>query len=122
MYDISANLNVVCVIGGASYLAFGEKTEILVFLNITPTPLFSFLQFLYVAAIMLTFPLALYPVVKITESKMFTHQHGHHHHSFKETWGKNTYRTVLVTCLGALSWTGNDKLERVVSLVGCLCW
>ncbi|KAL3900952.1 MAG: hypothetical protein SGCHY_000963 [Lobulomycetales sp.] len=138
---VAATCGIFCLVGGASYLAFGDDVEILIFRNMQPGPLLSFLQALYVCAVMLTFPLALYPVVRITEAKMFPHHQHHHHgrHQHGETegtlhhdrtgwysrtmgyWGKNMYRTLLVGGLGVVSWTGSERLERIVALIGCLC-
>jgi amino acid permease len=54
-------------VGGLSFLAFGEKVETIVFLNLPKSPAVTALQFLYAIAIMLSFPLCVYPAIRITE-------------------------------------------------------
>jgi proton-coupled amino acid transporter len=36
-------------------------------------------------------------------------------------WEKNSFRAALVTFLGFVAWFGASNLDKVVSLVGCLC-
>jgi proton-coupled amino acid transporter len=54
-------------IGALGYLALGDKVETIVFLNLPKTPMVTGLQFLYAIAIMLSFPLCIYPAIRITE-------------------------------------------------------
>lgn len=102
------------IIGSIGYLTFGDKVEILVFLNMESSFVLSSVQMLYVLAIALTFPLAVYPAIRITESSAFGNKTG-------LKWTKNVYRAFLVSFLAFLSWAANNNLEKVVALVGCLC-
>ncbi len=54
-------------IGVLSYLALGDKVETIVFLNLPKSPAVTSLQFLYAISILLSFPLCVYPAIRITE-------------------------------------------------------
>jgi amino acid permease len=54
-------------IGTLGYLALGDKVETIVFLNLPKSPVVSAIQFMYAIAIMLSFPLCIYPAIRITE-------------------------------------------------------
>lgn len=54
-------------IGALGYLALGDKVETIVFLNLPKTPAVTALQFFYAISIMLSFPLCIYPAIRITE-------------------------------------------------------
>jgi proton-coupled amino acid transporter len=58
-------------IGILGYLAFGEKVETVIFLNLPQDPITNTVQFLYVLAIILSFPLTIYPAMRITEQGTF---------------------------------------------------
>jgi proton-coupled amino acid transporter len=58
-------------VGLAGYLALGENVETNIFLNLPKVRTVSGIQFLYAIAIMLTFPLTLYPAIRITEQCIF---------------------------------------------------
>lgn len=112
-------------IGATSYATFGPKVATIIFLNmpagagsgaaIVPT-----LQFLYGLAIMLSFPLNIYPAIRITEAVIFgTTSTGKG--SMLVKWQKNFYRAVLVLFTASVAWLGSDNLDKFVSLVGCFC-
>jgi proton-coupled amino acid transporter len=104
-------------IGTLGYLALGDKVETIVFLNLPKSPAVSAIQFFYAIAIMLSFPLCVYPAIRITEQGLFGFSTGKSSPSVK--WGKNLYRTALVSTLGLVAWAGSSNLDKVVSLVGC---
>lgn len=54
-------------IGALGYLALGDSVETIVFLNLPKTPAVTALQFFYAISIMLSFPLCVYPAIRITE-------------------------------------------------------
>jgi proton-coupled amino acid transporter len=58
-------------IGTLGYLALGDKVETIVFLNLPKSPVVSAIQFMYAIAIMLSFPLCIYPAIRITEQGLF---------------------------------------------------
>ncbi|KAJ3040130.1 neutral amino acid transporter [Rhizophlyctis rosea] len=105
-------------IGAIGYLAFGPKVETVVFLNLPKGPHVSAIQFFYAIAIILSFPLTVYPTIRITEHAMFEiHQTGKSSPVIK--WQKNAYRALLVGLLAGVSYWGSDNLDKFVSLVGC---
>ncbi|KAJ3395629.1 neutral amino acid transporter, partial [Chytridiales sp. JEL 0842] len=60
------------VIGSMGYLTFGSKVETVVFLNLPKgSPVVESLQFVYAIAIMLSFPLCVYPSIRISETALF---------------------------------------------------
>jgi proton-coupled amino acid transporter len=108
---------VMIVIGSMGYLALGNNVSTVVFLDLPQGFLPNSLQFFYVIAIILSFPLCVYPAIKITEFGIFGKRDGKSSHLVK--WQKNLFRTITVSCLGLISWAGSDSLDKVVSLVGC---
>lgn len=54
-------------IGALGYLALGNQVETIVFLNLPKRPEVTIIQFFYAIAIMLSFPLCVYPAIRITE-------------------------------------------------------
>jgi len=109
---------VLIVIGSMGYLAFGSDVSTVIFLDLPQGSFPNGLQFLYVIAIILSFPLCVYPAIRITEQGIFGHKNGKS--SYLVKWQKNIFRTLLVSFLGVVSWAGSDSLDKVVSLVGCL--
>ncbi|KAI8824239.1 transmembrane amino acid transporter protein-domain-containing protein [Fimicolochytrium jonesii] len=104
-------------VGSMGYLTFGPKVETVVFLNLPRGPNTQIIQFLYALAIMLSFPLTVYPTIRITEHGLFGMLDGKHSNLVK--WQKNLYRVALVACLGVVAWAGSNNLDKFVSLVGC---
>ncbi|KAI9094428.1 transmembrane amino acid transporter protein-domain-containing protein [Phlyctochytrium arcticum] len=104
-------------VGVMGYLTFGAKVETVVFRNLPKQPHTQFLQFVYTLAIMLSFPLTVYPTIRITEHGLFGLRDGKTSNVVK--WQKNMYRTVLIFTLGGVAWLGSDNLDKFVSLVGC---
>jgi proton-coupled amino acid transporter len=58
---------VFLTIGSLGYLAFGPNVQTIVFLNLPKRPEVTAIQFFYAIAIMLSFPLCVYPAIRITE-------------------------------------------------------
>ena len=58
---------ILVVIGGLGYLALGDTVETVIFLNLPKSPFVTGLQFFYAVAIMFSFPLTIYPAIRITE-------------------------------------------------------
>ncbi|KAI8803871.1 transmembrane amino acid transporter protein-domain-containing protein [Cladochytrium replicatum] len=104
--------------GVIGYLTFGKKSSTIVFLDLPDgSPPVMVLQFFYAVAIMLSFPLTVYPSIRITESALFGVRDGKVDAVVK--WQKNAFRLVLVGLLGAVAWFGADNLDKFVALVGC---
>jgi proton-coupled amino acid transporter len=108
---------VFIIIGSMGYMALGNDVSTVIFLDLPQGPFPNGLQFFYVVAIILSFPLCVYPAIRITEVGIFGIRDGKSSHWVK--WQKNLFRTVVVSSLGLISWAGSDSLDKVVSLVGC---
>lgn len=104
-------------IGSLGYLALGNEVQTNVFFNLPKNPLTNGIQFFYITAIMLSFPLTVYPAIRITEQAIFGISTGKSSNLVK--WEKNLYRATLTTFLGLISWFGSASLDKVVSVVGC---
>jgi len=109
---------VMIVIGSMGYLALGNNVSTVVFLDLPQGFLPNSLQFFYVIAIILSFPLCVYPAIKITEFGIFGKRDGKSSHLVK--WQKNLFRTITVSCLGLISWAGSDSLDKVYHLLAVL--
>lgn len=107
-------------VGAIGYTALGEQVNTVIFLNIQPSNLLTSLQFLYAVAIMLSFPLCVYPAIRITEDGLFGAGFAATRSSTYMKWVKNVYRAVLVSFLGAVAFFERNDLDKFVSLVGCL--
>ncbi|KAJ3327429.1 neutral amino acid transporter [Blyttiomyces sp. JEL0837] len=106
-------------IGATGYLTFGERVETVVFLNLPKdSKVVLTLQFFYAVAIMLSFPLTVYPSIRISEAAVFGVLDGKRSNLVK--WQKNLMRALLVSFLAYVAWAGSNNLDKVVSLVGCL--
>ncbi|KAI9204110.1 transmembrane amino acid transporter protein-domain-containing protein [Polychytrium aggregatum] len=104
-------------VGATGYLTFGEKVETVVFLNLPKgSVVVESLQLFYALAICLSFPLTVYPAIRISEHGIFGELDGKLDPSVK--WMKNWYRAAMVSLLGLVAWLGSNQLDRVVSLVG----
>ncbi|KAI9344907.1 transmembrane amino acid transporter protein-domain-containing protein [Obelidium mucronatum] len=106
------------VIGATGYLTFGNQVETVIFLNMPKgSGLVQTLQLFYAIAIILSFPLCVYPSIRITESAIFGLADGKS--SMLVKWQKNLMRTVFVAFLAFVAWMGSSNLDKFVSLVGC---
>jgi len=102
--------------GAASYAAYGSATKTVVILNLPQDNKFvNAVQFLYSLAILLSTPLQLYPVIRITENELFSRS-GKYNPYIK--WQKNVFRFVLVLLCSAIAWGGAGDLDKFVALVG----
>ncbi|CEG42418.1 vacuolar amino acid [Plasmopara halstedii] len=104
------------VFAGLVYAAFGENTQSVVTLNL-PSAQDSIatmsVQITYSLALILTYPLMLYPVVKILECYIFPY------HSRKGywRWEKNGFRFALVCLTAAIAYYGKEELDNFVALI-----
>ena len=106
-------------IGATGYLTFGSKVQTVVFLNMPKSSqVVLILQFFYAISILLSFPLCVYPAIRITESALFGPLDGKKSKLVK--WQKNLMRASMVSALAYVSWAGSNQLDKVVSLIGCL--
>ncbi|TPX47569.1 hypothetical protein SeLEV6574_g02591 [Synchytrium endobioticum] len=106
--------------GVLGYAAFGDKLETVIWLNMPKSdPMVLSLQFLYALAILLSFPLTVYPSIRITEDMIFPSMYSGKT-SPRIKMLKNLYRTLLVTFMALLSYIGSNQLDKIVALVGSL--
>ncbi|KAJ3109775.1 neutral amino acid transporter [Phlyctochytrium planicorne] len=104
------------IIGATGYLAFGAKVETVVFLNLPKgSKLVMGLQFFYAIAIMLSFPLTVYPSIRIIEAGLFGVLDGKKSTIVK--WQKNAFRAFFVSALAWIAWAGSNNLDKFVSLI-----
>lgn len=105
---------------GTVYAAFGDKTQSVVTLNLPNASVSGAtmtVQLTYSLALVLTYPLMLYPVVKILENYLFPQKRrvkGYWR------WQKNGFRFVLVCLTAAIAFFGKNQV-RMNRSVGCLC-
>ncbi|KAJ3148076.1 neutral amino acid transporter [Geranomyces variabilis] len=104
-------------VGAAGYATFGAQVETVVFLNLPPGAPTQLVQLVYALAIVLSFPLTVYPTIRITEHALLGARDGKHDVGVK--WLKNGFRAALVAFLGVVAWFGADNLDKFVALVGC---
>ncbi|KAG0166058.1 neutral amino acid transporter [Apophysomyces sp. BC1015] len=105
-------------VGFVSYLAFGNKVQTVILLNMPPTPMVNTVQGLYALAICLSIPLQLFPAIRIIENALFTRS-GKHNPVVK--WQKNAFRFLAVLACSCIAIAGSGDLDKFVSLVGSLC-
>ncbi|POM71172.1 Vacuolar amino acid transporter, partial [Phytophthora palmivora] len=113
-------VTLLSVFAGLVYAAFGQETQSVVTLNL-PSAQDSIatmsVQLTYSLALVFTYPLMLYPVVKILEGYLFPH------HSQKGywRWEKNGFRFALVCLTAAIAYFGKEELDNFVALIGGFC-
>ncbi|TDH72350.1 hypothetical protein CCR75_000998 [Bremia lactucae] len=108
------------VFAGLVYAAFGQNTQSVVTLNL-PSAQVSIatmtVQITYSLALVFTYPLMLYPVVKILEGYFFP--------EFRRKgywrWEKNGFRFALVCLTAVIAYYGKDELDNFVALIGGFC-
>ncbi|KAL4147288.1 hypothetical protein PRNP1_011044 [Phytophthora ramorum] len=108
------------VFAGLVYAAFGQDTQSVVTLNLPSaqiSPATMSVQITYSLALVFTYPLMLYPVVKILEGYLFPH----HHQKGYWRWEKNGFRFGLVCLTAAIAYYGKEELDNFVALIGGFC-
>ncbi|OWZ08546.1 Vacuolar amino acid transporter [Phytophthora megakarya] len=119
-YTMLFLVTLLAVFAGFVYAAFGQETQSVVTLNL-PSAQDSIatmsVQLTYSLALVFTYPLMLYPVVKILEGYLFPH------HSEKGywRWEKNGFRFALVCLTAAIAYFGKEELDNFVALIGGFC-
>ncbi|KAL1924828.1 uncharacterized protein VTP21DRAFT_4482 [Calcarisporiella thermophila] len=110
----------VCILliasGGLGYLAFGEDVQTIVLHNLNPGPGKDIVQLLYVIAVMLTAPLALFPATRIIETGIFHTRSGRHNPRIK--WLKNAGRIGVVSCVAWVAYSCAPHLDLFISFLG----
>ncbi|KAL1924767.1 uncharacterized protein VTP21DRAFT_4421 [Calcarisporiella thermophila] len=98
-----------------SYLAFGDKVQTIVLLNLPASPAVDSIQLLYSIAILLSIPLQLFPAIRILETGLIVGS-GKYNPWIK--WRKNMFRFTTVVLCALIAWGGASDLDKFVSLVG----
>ncbi|KAJ2659795.1 hypothetical protein IWW48_003310 [Coemansia sp. RSA 1200] len=108
-------------LGGLSYAAFGDKTEAIILLNMpSGTPMTLAVQFFYSLAIVFSFPLMMFPVIRILEQALFPRRSGKRNPAVKMQ--KNAFRILALLVAVIVSINGVEKLDRLVAIIGgCAC-
>lgn len=99
---------------GVVYAAFGQDTQSVVTLNLPSAGVSGAtmtVQLTYSLALVLTYPLMLYPVVKILEGYLFPHRRTK---GFWR-WPKNGFRFALVCLTAAIAYFGKEQVSELVS-------
>jgi len=103
------------------YAAFGEQTESVITLNLPHNSKNQWwvacLQIGYSLALVLTFPLMLFPATRLMEAKLF----GRWPKSPKRKWSKNGFRALLCAICCAISYAFANQLDKLVALIGSIC-
>ncbi|KAJ2549120.1 hypothetical protein IWW35_003894 [Coemansia sp. RSA 1878] len=103
-------------IGALSYLAFGDKVETVILLNLPNGTAWTLgVQFLYSLAIIMSVPLQLFPAIRIIESGMFS---GSGKGNPVVKWQKNLFRTLLVIFVILVAIFGAEELDNFIAIVG----
>ncbi|KAI9917006.1 hypothetical protein PsorP6_017199 [Peronosclerospora sorghi] len=119
-YTMLFLVSLFSVFAALVYAAFGQETQSVVTLNL-PSAKDSLatmsVQITYSLALVFTYPLMLYPVVKILEGYLFPP------HSQKGywRWEKNGFRFALVCLTAAVAYFGEEQLDNFVALIGGFC-
>lgn len=95
---------------GVVYAAFGQATQSVVTLNLPNASVSGAtmtVQLTYSLALVLTYPLMLYPVVKILENYVFAHRRVKGYWR----WQKNAFRFALVCLTAAIAFFGKNQVR-----------
>lgn len=119
---MSVSLFIICVLltafAGASYLAIGTDVQTIVTLSLPhgSLPVIG-VQAGYAVAIIFTFPIMLFPAIKIMEHYLFRHKTK----GFRLTMIKNAFRTLVVCFTVAVGIGAAESFENFIALIGGLC-
>lgn len=117
-YALLSLLVVYITYSSLALLAYGNKVNSVILLNLPNTWGACVVQFIYTVAAMLSFPLLLFPATKISENRIFGKAKNV---NLKTKWMKNAFRTAMVLSTLSASYVGIDYLDNFVALVGSLC-
>ncbi|KAI8339693.1 transmembrane amino acid transporter protein-domain-containing protein [Chlamydoabsidia padenii] len=118
-YTMIGITSIFLSVGFFSYLAFGDKVQTVILLNLPNTPAVNIVQALYALAICLSIPLQLFPAIRITENALFATRSGKNNQMVK--WQKNVFRCVAVSVCVIVATLAASDLDKFVSLIGSVC-
>lgn len=99
-----------------NYLAFGETIKPMVTSSLPRNGWSISVQFGYSVAQLLSYPLFLFPAVKIMEEML-----GFPRRASGQKLAKNCFRAVAVVVTVGIAYFGQDRLDLFVSIVGAFC-
>jgi proton-coupled amino acid transporter len=110
-------------IGTIGYLSFGDNVSAAVSSDLPRDGVFTILvQVGYCIALLLTYPLMLYPVIQVAEKRIIsTLTRTKTSWPWEKMWQRNLIRTAIVMFTGLLSFLLGGSLDNLVALVGALC-
>jgi proton-coupled amino acid transporter len=106
-----------CLFASTVYAAYGENVSIIVTDNLPPQAAVP-VRLAYSAALALSYPLMMYPVITIIESHLIPESS---HVKPQLKWRKNALRALIVLASGFIAWLGFDTLDNFVALIGAFC-
>jgi len=107
------------VIGLLGYLAFGEKTESFILLNLPQGIGNQIVEILYLMSLLCTFPMVFLPAVRIVEDILFGLPTSNP--AFALKCRKNVFRLLFVTIMACITLLAASSLDHFVSLAGAFC-
>ncbi|KAJ0403215.1 hypothetical protein P43SY_000023 [Pythium insidiosum] len=105
-----------CFFAGINYVAFGDNIQPMVTSSLPRNGWSISVQFGYSIAQLLSYPLFLFPAVKILEEMV-----GFPKRASGLKVEKNCFRAVVVLATVAIAYFGQDRLDLFVSIVGAFC-
>ncbi|DBA05439.1 TPA: hypothetical protein N0F65_007601 [Lagenidium giganteum] len=105
-----------CFFAGVNYVAFGEQIQPMVTSSLPRNGWSISVQFGYSMAQLLSYPLFLFPAVKIMEEMM-----GFPKRASGQKLAKNCFRAVSVVVTVSIAYFGQAHLDLFVSIVGAFC-
>ena len=114
----------ITVFAVLTYLAFGDANLMSIVTLTLPAPnAFApvhLVKILYSLALIFTYPLQLFPVIRITESKVFK-KLNRGPVSLPRKWLKNVFRLFICACTAGVALAGNANFSNLVALIGSFC-
>ncbi|KAJ2158229.1 hypothetical protein GGF46_003942 [Coemansia sp. RSA 552] len=107
---------IFCGIATLSYMAFGDKVETVILLNLPSGASTILVQLLYSLAIMLSVPLQLFPAVRILEAGIFSRESGKGNPVIK--WQKNLFRAMMTFVIAMVAIFGAEQLDNFIAIIG----
>eukprot|EP00835_Amoeboradix_gromovi_P000015 NODE_1_length_95616_cov_0.657642.p15 type:complete len:403 gc:universal NODE_1_length_95616_cov_0.657642:90213-91421(+) len=100
-------------IGAIGYSAYGVDTQTNILLNMPNNIPLKIVQFCYVIAVMLSFPLQLFPAIEILEMPFFSDKPN-------ETY-RSVYRAAITAVAALGAYLGANSLDVFTSFIGAFC-
>ena len=113
----------ITLFASLTYAALGNDVMSVVTLSL-PTPnsfsIVHLVKILYSLALVFTYPLMLFPVIRITESKVFA-KLNHGPITLGRKWLKNLFRLVVCFVTVGVALGGSNNFSNFVALIGSFC-